>query len=193
MGKALRRGEEEAIGRCLASAGVPILGCLTGSALAEGGDLLWLDQRTLVVGLGFRTNPEGLRQVAHLLGPNIGIVHVELPYYHGPDACLHLMSIISLVDERLAAVYPPLMPVSFWEELRRRGIEMLEVPEAEFPSLGCNVLALGPRDCVMIEGNPVTQARLEGAGCRVQTYRGNEISLKAEGGPTCLTRPVFRR
>ena len=129
------------------------------------------------MGLGFRTNREGLRQLSCILGPEIEIVPVELPYYHGPDACLHLMSLISLVGDRLAVVYPPLIPVSFWEELRRREIQTVEVPEAEFSTMGCNVLALAPRDCLMLEGNLVTRARLERVGCSVRTYRGREISL----------------
>ena len=192
MGKALRRGEEEAVGRCLEAVGVPIHYRLHGEALGEAGDCLWLNPSTLAVGQGYRTNAAGLAQLREALGPTIDIIPVELPYFTGPDACLHLMSLISLVDDDLAVVYPPLMPVPFWERLRSRGMRLLEVPEAEFATLGSNVLTLAPRHCVMLEGNPVTQARLEGAGCRVESYRGREISLKAEGGPTCLTRPVLR-
>ncbi len=192
MGKQLRRGEEEAVGGCLERIGVPILARLEGPALAEAGDCLWLDSSTLAVGLGFRTNREGMNQLRKALGPAVEVVPVELPYFHGPAACLHLMSFISLVDHNLAVVYPTLMPVPFWQLLQTRGIEFVEVPEPEFSTMGPNVLALGPRDCVMLEGNPVTRGRLEAAGCRVRTYRGAEISLKAEGGPTCLTRPVWR-
>ena len=192
MGKPLRRGEENALGRRLETAGVPIHYRLHGEAVAEAGDCLWLDPSTLAVGQGYRTNAEGLRQLREALGPAIAVVPVQLPYFTGPDACLHLMSLISLVADDLAVVYPPLMPVPFWELLRERGMRILEVPEPEFATLGSNVLTLAPRHCVMLEGNPVTRARLEAAGCRVETYRGNEISLKAEGGPTCLTRPVLR-
>ena len=193
MGKPLRRGEEDALARRLEAAGVPIHYRLHGEAIAEAGDCLWLDPSTLAVGQGYRTNAEGLRQLREALGPAIAVVPVQLPYFTGPDACLHLMSLISLVADDLAVVYPPLMPVPFWELLRERGMRMLEVPESEFASLGSNVLTLAPRHCVVLEGNPVTRARLEAAGCRVETYRGNEISLKAEGGPTCLTRPVLVR
>jgi N-dimethylarginine dimethylaminohydrolase len=192
MGKTLRRGEEGAIGARLAAIGIPVLGRLEAPAMAEAGDCLWLDHGTLVVGVGFRTNQAGVDQLRDALGSGIEVVPVDLPYYHGPDACLHLMSFISLVAERLAVAYPPLIPVRFWDLLRSRGIDLVEVPELEFGSMGANVLAVKPGDCVMLEGNPVTRARLEAAGCRVQTYRGNEISLKAEGGPTCLTRPVWR-
>ncbi|MDZ4863222.1 MAG: arginine deiminase family protein [Gemmatimonadota bacterium] len=192
MGKSLRRGEEEAIGRCLEAAGVPIHYRLHGDALGEAGDCLWLDSSTLAVGQGYRTNAAGRAQLREALGPAIDVVPVELPYFTGPDACLHLMSLISLVDADLAVVYSPLMPVPFRERLRGRGIRLVEVPEAEFATLGSNVLTLAPRHCVMLEGNPVTRERLVAAGCRVETYRGREISLKAEGGPTCLTRPVLR-
>ena len=191
-GKPLRRGEETALGSALAKAGVPIHARLTGSASAEGGDLLWIDERTLAAGVGFRTNREGIAQLERALGSGIQVVPVELPYFGGPDACLHLMSFISLIDIDLAVVYLPLMPVEFWRLLRSRGIRLVEVPAAEFATMGPNVLALAPSHCVMLDGNPVTKERLEAAGCRVETYRGQEISLKAEGGATCLTRPILR-
>jgi len=193
MGKALRRGEEASIAHCFEELGIPILGSLHGEARAEGGDLLWVDHDTLAVGQGFRTNAEGLRQLQEILaGLGVHTQPVALPYYRGPESCLHLMSLISLVDHDLAVAYPRLMPVPFWQLLKARGIDFVEVPEEEFETMGPNVLALAPRNCVMLEGNPITKARLEAAGCRVQTYRGDEISLKAEGGPTCLTRPILR-
>jgi dimethylargininase len=193
MGKELRRGEEAAMARRFREIGVPVLAELDGEATAEGGDLLWLDQRTLAVGQGFRTNAEGLRQLREVMaGLGVEVLPVPLPYFTGPEACLHLLSLISLVDRDLALVYPPLLPVPFWNTLRDRGFRLVEVPEEEFPTMGPNVLALAPGRCLMLEGNPVTRRRLEQAGCEVFTYRGREISLKAEGGPTCLTRPVWR-
>lgn len=191
MGKELRRGEEAAMARRFQEIDVPVLAELGGDALAEGGDLLWLDSRTLAAGQGFRTNAEGLRQLREIL-TGVEVLPVELPFFTGPEACLHLLSLISLVDRDLAVVYPPLLPVSFWRTLNDRGFQLVEVPEEEFPTMGPNVLALGPRKCLMLEGNPVTRDRLERAGCEVLTYRGREISLKAEGGPTCLTRPIWR-
>ena len=193
MGKELRRGEEAALARRLQEIGVPILGELGGEAVAEGGDLLWLDRRTLAAGQGFRTNAEGLRQLREILARiGVEVLPVELPYFTGPAACLHLLSLISLVDHDLAVVYPPLLSVPFWNTLNDRGVRLIEVPAEEFPTMGPNVLALAPRRCLMLEGNPVTRRRLERAGCEVLTYRGREISLKAEGGPTCLTRPIWR-
>jgi N-dimethylarginine dimethylaminohydrolase len=194
-GKRLRRGEEGPLARRLEALGVPVHYTLHGEACAEGGDLLWVDENTLAVGLGFRTNGEGLRQLKEALsGSGVNVVPVELPYYSGPDACLHLLSLISIVDHRLAVVYPSLLSVPFWQYLRQeRGFRFIEVPPEEFATMGPNVLALAPGRCVMLEGNSVTQERLTEAGCEVVTYRGNEISLKAEGGPTCLTRPILRR
>jgi dimethylargininase len=193
LGKTLRRGEESPMARRLEAMGVPVCYALHGDARAEGGDLLWLDHDTLAMGLGFRTNVEGLHQLQDALsGLGVTVIPVELPYYQGPAACLHLLSLISIVDHRLAVVYPPLLSVPFWEHLRERGFKLIEVPLQEFETMGTNVLALAPGRCIMLQGNPITQHRLQEAGCHVFTYRGNEISLKAEGGPTCLTRPILR-
>lgn len=194
MGKDLRRGEEECLAQRLRELAVPTLFSLEGDARAEGGDLLWLDETTLAAGIGFRTNQEAVRQLRTGLEPfGIEVRAFELPYYTGPEACLHLLSLISILDHDLAVVYPPLMPVPFWQELEARGFQLVTVPEQEFETMGTNVLALGPRDCLVLEGNPVTHRRLEEAGCRVVSYQGKEISLKCEGGPTCLTRPLLRR
>ena len=193
MGKPQRRGEESAMARRFEQLGVPILYTLHGEARAEGGDLLWMDHDTLAIGLGFRTNIEGARQLRDALsGIGVKVIPVELPYYTGPDACLHLLSLISIVDDNIAVVHPPLMAVPFWQELQHRDFQLIAIPEEEFPTMGTNVLALAPRKCLMLEGNPVTKRLLEEAGCEVMTYKGNEISLKAEGGPTCLTRPILR-
>lgn len=193
MGKPQRRGEEAAMARRFESLGVPIHYTLHGDARAEGGDLLWLDHDMLAVGLGFRTNAEGLRQLREALAAiGASVLPVELPYYTGPEACLHLLSLISIVDHNLAVVYLPLMAVPFWQELQHRDFRLIEVPDEEFASMGTNVLALAPGKCLMLERNPLTKRKLEEAGCEVVTYTGNEISHKAEGGPTCLTRPIWR-
>jgi dimethylargininase len=193
MGKSLRRGEEAAMARRFDALGIPILYTLHGDARAEGGDLLWIDHDTLAVGQGFRTNAEGLRQLREALTPlGITVLPVELPYFTGPEACLHLLSLISIVDDHLAVVYPSLLAVPIWQELQRLGFRLIEVPDAEFATMAPNVLALSPGRCIILEGNPITRRLLEDAGCQVSTYHGNEISLKAEGGPTCLTRPILR-
>jgi len=191
MGKDLRKGEEAAISRSLEKAGIPIHYQVHGNAVCEGGDLVWLDEDTLAVGLGYRTNQEGLRQLGEAL-PGLTLIPVHLPYYLGPSACLHLMSTVSIVAEDLAVVYRRLTSVVFLQELEHRGFRIVDVPEEEFASMGPNVLALEPGNCVMLEGNPVTRKHLEAAGCSVTTYRGDHISLMAEGGATCLTRPILR-
>jgi N-dimethylarginine dimethylaminohydrolase len=193
MGKPERRGEEAAIGKTLEELGVPTLTTLEGDATAEGGDLMWLDHATLAVGRGYRTNSEGFRQLTAALRPlGVETVEVQLPHGDGPASCLHLMSLISMIDHDVSVVYLPLLPVPFVELLADRGIALIEVPEDEYPTMGANVLALAPRKCLMLDRNPMTRSRLEAAGCEVLTYRGDELSLKAEGGPTCLTRPILR-
>ncbi len=192
MGKAARQGEPEALEELYQSLGIPILGRIDGKGRLEGGDVAWVDQHTLAVGRGYRTNEEGIRQLQALARGRFEVVVAPLPHFRGPEDVFHLMSVFSPVAEDLAVVYSPLMPVPFRELLIDRGYRLVEVPEQEFDSMGCNVLAVGPRECIMLEGNPVTQQRLEAAGARVHTYQGAEISVKGAGGPTCLTRPLER-
>ena len=172
---------------------VNILGEIKFPGTLEGGDVAWLDQNTLAVGHTYRTNEEGISQLEGLLQPKgIEIIVVELPHYKGKSDVFHLMSILSPVDKNLAVVYSPLMPIKFRNQLLERGFQLIEVPEQEFDSMGCNVLAIAPRDCLMVAGNPITRKLLEDAGASVHIYEGNEISLKGGGGPTCLTRPIDR-
>jgi N-dimethylarginine dimethylaminohydrolase len=145
------------------------------------------------MGRGYRTNDQGIRQLNALLAPHgIDTVTVDLPHWRGPNECLHLMSFISPVTDRLAVVYLPLMSVSFVQELHRRGWSFIEVPEEEFETHGCNVLALAPMRVLVCDGSPVIRARLEAAGCEVLVYTGDELSHNRAGGPTCLTRPILR-
>ena len=172
---------------------VNILGEIKFPGTLEGGDVAWLDQNTLAVGHTYRTNEEGISQLKELLQPKgIEIIVVELPHYKGESDVFHLMSILSPVDKNLAVVYSPLMPIKFRNELLERGFQLVEVPEQEFDSMGCNVLAVAPRECLMVAGNPITRKLLEDAGASVHIYEGNEISVKGGGGPTCLTRPIDR-
>ncbi len=194
LGKPGRRAEPDAYAVDLATLGVPIVGALSGTATAEGGDMFWLDDRTLLVGLGYRTNVEGIRQLRALLEPDGATVEAfDLPHFHGPGECLHLMSFISPLDVDLAVVYLPMLPVRLVELLRERGVGFVEVPEDEFDSMGPNVLALAPRVALAVEGNPETRRRMEAAGVDVRVFEGSEISRKGDGGPTCLTRPLERR
>jgi N-dimethylarginine dimethylaminohydrolase len=174
--------------------GLPILGSIAAPGTLEGGDVLWLDERTIAVGRGYRTNDEGILQLRRLLADTIDeMIVVPLPHWRGPGDVFHLMSIVSPVDRDLAVVYSPLMPVPFRERLLERGIALVEVPDEEFASMGANVLAIAPRRCIMVQGNPVTRDRLHRAGAHVLEYDGAHISLAGGGGPTCLTRPLARQ
>ena len=193
IGKEARRAEPAAQGAQFRAWGVPILGEIGGEGRMEGGDAAWIDEHTVAVGRGYRTNDEGIRQFRALLGDAVNhLIVVPLPHWRGPGDVFHLMSIFSPIDRDLALVYSPLMPVPFREELLERGFELVEVPDEEFETMATNALAVAPRRCLLIEGNPRTRARLEEAGVEVTEYRGREISLKGGGGPTCLTRPLQR-
>ena len=194
MGKPLREREPAAQEAALRLLGCPILGSIQPPGRLEGGDVAWLNERTVAVGRGYRTNDAGIAQLRSFLGESIDeLLTVPLPHWRGAGHVFHLMSIISPVDRDLAIVYSPLLPVSFREWLLELGMTLVEVPEDEFESMGANVLAIAPRRCVMLAGNPITRARLEAAGAQVLEYEGSEISLKGGGGPTCLTRPLQRR
>ena len=193
MGKQGRIHEPYAQQEAYKMNNINILGEIKFPGTLEGGDVAWLDQNTLAVGHTYRTNEEGISQLEGLLQPKgIEIIVVELPHYKGKSDVFHLMSILSPVDKNLAVVYSPLMPIKFRNELLERGFQLVEVPEQEFDSMGCNVLAVAPRDCLMVAGNPITRKLLEDAGASVHIYEGNEISVKGGGGPTCLTRPIDR-
>ncbi|HET7619119.1 MAG TPA: arginine deiminase family protein [Vicinamibacterales bacterium] len=193
MGKALRAAEPREQGTTFETWAIPIAGAIEPPGRLEGGDVVWLDDRTVAVGEGYRTDADGIRQLRALLGDTIEtLIPVPLPHWRGQEDVFHLMSILSPVDRDLAVAYSPLMPVPFRTALLDRGIALVDVPDAEFDSMGANVLALAPRRCVMLDGNPRTRAALEEAGAEVHVYAGTEISLKGGGGPTCLTRPLSR-
>jgi N-dimethylarginine dimethylaminohydrolase len=194
MGKAARAGEPAAQAAGLRALGVPIVGAIEPPGSVEGGDVVWLAARTMAVGRGYRTNDVGIRQLRALLGDSVDeLIVVPLPHWRGAGDVFHLMSIISPVDRDLAVVYAPLLPVPFRERLLELGMSFVEVPDEEFDSIGANVLAIAPRRCLMVAGNPRTRARLESAGAEVIDYEGREISAKGGGGPTCLTRPLLRQ
>jgi N-dimethylarginine dimethylaminohydrolase len=192
MGKPQRAGEPSAQEQAFRTWGLALAGSIEPPGTLEGGDVLWLGDRTLVVGRGYRTNDDGIAQLKTLVGPDVEVIVVPLPHWRGPGDVFHLMSVISPVDADLAVVYSPLMPVPFRERLVDLGYRLLEVPPEEFESMGANVLAVAPRRVVMLDGNPQTRRRLEQAGADVVVYVGREISLKGGGGPTCLTRPIRR-
>jgi dimethylargininase len=190
-GKEGRRSEPHAALADLERAGVSVLKGIRPPGTAEGGDMFFLDEETLAVGRGYRTNDAGIEQLRALL-PDVEVLAFDLPHLNGPAECLHLMSFISPLDTDLAVGYPPLMPVRLMEALADRGIELVEVPEEEFATMGPNVLALGGRRVIALDGNPETKRRMEAAGVDVRTYRGEEVSRNGDGGPTCLTLPLVR-
>jgi N-dimethylarginine dimethylaminohydrolase len=190
-GKEGRRGEPGAIGTSLEAAGVPIAAELGAPALAEGGDTVWLDDETLLVGVGYRTNDAAIPALEAAF-PGVTVGSFDLPHWNGAAEVMHLMSFISPLDHDLAVVYSRLAPVRLLQLLAERGISTVEVPDEEFESQGSNVLALGPRRALALDGNPETRRRMEKAGVEVTVYRGDEISRKGDGGPTCLTRPLLR-
>lgn len=192
MGRRSRRNEPVQNASELRKLGFDIAGEIMAPGTIEGGDLIWLDESALAVGIGPRTNDAGVDQLQAIVGDSVEIFRVPLPAPDHPEDVFHLMSMISPLDRDLALIYRPLMPEAFMVWLADKGVRFVEVPEQEFLPMGCNVLALGPRKAVMLDGLPETRKRLEAAGCSVQTYMGHEISRKGEGGPTCLTRPLVR-
>ncbi len=193
MGKPARKNEPAAEKKAFENSAIKILGEITHPGTLEGGDVAWIDEHTLAVGHTYRTNWEGIRQLKHLVEPHgIKVWVAEMPHYKGPSDVFHLMSVLSPVDKNLAVVYSPLMPISFRNGLLDHGFSFVEVPDSEWDSMGCNVLAIAPREVVMVKGNPTTKQRLMDAGCIVHEYMGEEISVKGGGGPTCLTRPIER-
>ena len=192
MGKPARRLEPKVNGAYLESLGFPVIGEITAPGLLEGGDLVWIDRNTLLAGIGYRTNQEGANQLAKLAGSDVNVLSFDMPHYKGKSDVFHLMSVLSPLDADLALVYLPLMPVRLVEFLESRNIKFVHVPEQEFDTMGCNVLALGPRHAIMVEGNPETERRLREAGVKIEVFKGYEICRKGEGGPTCMTRPLVR-
>lgn len=193
MGKELRGKEFMATEEYLKSIGIPTLGYIKSPGKMEGGDVVWLSERTVAIGRGYRTNDEGIRQFEELVKDIVDeIIVVPMPHGDGVDACLHLMSIISMVSDDLAVVYSKYMPVFFRELLISRNIKLIEVNDKEYNYLGSNVLALAPRVCVLLDGNPEIKHKLVDEGCTVYSYQGHEMSFRGTGGPTCLTCPITR-
>ena len=192
-GKISRRGEAQAMEDAFHQWEIPVLGRVDGDATAEGGDLVWLNQHTLLAGRGFRTNAAGIEALRKMLEPlDVKVYDFDLPYWNGPGDVLHLMSFISMLDSDLAIVHRRLMPAPLFQFLETRNVQMIDVPDSEYDSLGCNILTIAPRKVFVIRGNPITCTRLKEVGCEVIEFDGQDIGYKGSGGPTCLTRPVLR-
>jgi dimethylargininase len=189
-GKPNRAAEPAVLEAWTLGAGIPTVGRIEPPGTVEGGDTLWLRPDLFCIGRTLRTNGEGARQLAELVGGDVRVF--DVPYWKGPAELIHLMSVISPVADDLAVVYLPLLPVGLWELLGVLGIRMIEVPDEEFGTLGCNVLAVRPGVVIVAEGNPSTAAALTAAGCEVHSYPASEIGINGSGGPTCMTRPILR-
>ena len=192
MGKPQRREEAAVNGAVVEKLGFPIAGEITGDGKIEGGDLVWIDRHTLLAGVGYRTNVEGVRQLQAICGSDVNVMWFDMPHYKGKSDVFHLMSCLSPLDKDLAVVYQPLMAGRLIEFLQSRCIKFVDVPDSEFETMACNVLALGPRHAMMVAGNPITEGRMKAAGVRVDVIQGMDICRKGEGGPTCMTRPLVR-
>lgn len=197
MGKALRQPEPGLHEIAYRRMGIPLLGRIDGPGQVEGGDCVWVDANTLAVGRGVRTNQDGIQQLSNLLSPKgISVFGFDLPLWHGEEACLHLMSVISPLADDLALVYAPLLPAAFYQLLRARGIKLVEGDADEFfasNGLSLNVLPTAPRQVIAVAGFPRTAAAMQAAGCAVSTFEADALCIACEGGPTCLTRPVLRQ
>ena len=194
MGKDDRRSEVPAVESYFKSLDIPILGKIKKPGNLEGGDVVWINERSVAVGEGYRSNSEGIKQLKDLLSDLVdNVISVPLPHWTGPLDCLHLMSLLSPIDKDLFLVYSRLLPVPFLKYLSLLKIKLIHVPDNEYDSMGCNVLAVAPKKVIMLEGNPETKKMLEKNKVEVFCYDGSEISLKGAGGPTCLTRPFLRQ
>ncbi len=194
MGKEVRKNEPKALKNYLLENNIPIIGEIKDPGIIEGGDFIWINERTVAVGEGYRTNKKGIQQLRDILGNQVDdIIPVPLPHWLGPENCLHLMSNVSPIDDNLFLIYPKLLPVKFIKFLKSQNIKLIKVPDKEYESMACNVLPLAPKKCIMMAGNPITKTLLESNNVEVFTYDGSEISLKGAGGPTCLTRPIYRQ
>lgn len=196
-GKQLRKDEVALHHNFYKERGIDVIGQINPPGSMEAGDTLWLNDQTLAVGRGFRTNQEGIDQLRAILkDQGINVVQFDLPVYHGSAACLHLMSVVSLLSDDVALVHAPLMPVALYQLMKEMGYTLLEAPVDEFENSGglnLNVLATAPLAAIAVDGFPKTLELMKSAGCRVDVFAGDEISIPCEGGPTCMTRPILRK
>jgi len=193
MAKPARRQEPGHAAEELERLGVPVIGTLAAPAIADGGDRFWLDERTMAIGLGYRTNRAGAAAVARLVEPEgIAVEAYDMPHDQGPGMVLHLQSFLSAVSENLAVVYEPLAPVRLLQDLRERGFDWIAISHDDYLAMGCNVLCVRPGVAVMVDGVPDVRRALEQRGVEVHVYDGSDLSLKGDGGPTCLTCPLRR-
>jgi N-dimethylarginine dimethylaminohydrolase len=193
-GKASRVAEAQAHADFCVGLGIPVFDEIRSPGTVESGDMVWLDSQTMLIGSGFRTNKAGIDQMRMLLAPkNVEVLSAPLPYGPGPSVCLHLMSLMSMLDEKTILVDLPWLAVETVELLKAREFRLVEIEYSERETLACNVLALGRKRLIAIEENVKTNRRMRDAGFDVRTFPGSEICINGAGGPTCLTRPLLRK
>jgi N-dimethylarginine dimethylaminohydrolase len=193
-GKKNRVAEAQAHANFCLQLSIPVFGEIRLPGTSESGDIVWLDSRTLLIGDGYRTNKAGIEQMRSLLSAkNVEVVSAPLPYGTGPSACLHLMSLMSMLDEQTILVDLPWLAVETVELLKARGFRLIEIEYSERDTLACNVLALGKARLIALEENAKTNQHMRDAGFDVRTFPGSEICINGAGGPTCLTRPLVRK
>ena len=193
MAKPAREREPAAAAQELERLGIPLLGTLEAPAYADGGDRFWIDDSTAAIGLGYRTNRAGAAALAELLQPEgVEVQAYDMPHDRGPGSVLHLQSFISAVADSLCVIYEPLAPVRLLQDLRDRGTDWIAIDHDAYAAMGCNIFAVRPGVVVMVDGVPDVRRALERRGIEVHVYDGSELSLKGDGGPTCLTQPLLR-
>jgi len=196
MGKNLRKKEAEEHINFYNEEKIPIIGKVINNGTIEGGDCLWINKKTLLVGESYRTNKIGIDQLGNIVNKHdIKLIPIKLPKYNNENSCFHLMSLISMLDEDLAIGYLKLLPLDLINLLNNNNIKIIEIPEDEYfksKTLAVNVLTLSPRNLVAMKGYPKTIDLLREYGCKINLFSGGELCIKAEGGPTCLTRPIWR-
>jgi N-dimethylarginine dimethylaminohydrolase len=193
MAKPARMREPGHAAEALEALDVPVIGTLEGDAYADGGDRFWLDDTTAAIGLGYRTNRAGATRLQELLEPEgIHVEAYDMPHDQGAAHVLHLQSFLSAATESLYVVYEPLAPVRLLQDISERGVEWIAIDHESHLAMGSNVLAVRPGVVVMVDGVPAVRRALELRGVEVHVYDGSDLSLKGDGGPTCLTAPLLR-
>ena len=197
MGKTLRKKETEEHEKFYQSINIPIIGKIINEGTVEGGDCLWIKNNTLLVGESFRTNRSGIIQLIKILNYyDINVIPIKLPKQKDPNSCFHLMSLVSMLDHDLAIGCLSLFSFDLIKIFNDNNIKLIDIPEDEYfksKTLAVNILTLSPRELVLIKGYPKTIELLLNEGNNIKLFNGNELCIKAEGGPTCLTRPLLRK
>jgi N-dimethylarginine dimethylaminohydrolase len=189
MASAQRAGEERHAALALAEAGFPILRTVSGTALFEGADALWIDPSTVIVGTGFRTNAAGAAEVASAVA-ELGARVVTVPLAPGVQ---HLLGTVMFLDASTAVVHRAATTPELAALLAEHGYRVIALPPDEelLERRGMNLLVLAPGRVLMPAGCPGIRRTLERAGVAVDEIGVGEY-LRAAGGIGCVTGVVRR-